>query len=125
MSKREVLFSTENARGIVKVPLGGKPEGRYATLYKEDYQSLAKLGVRFDNWFVNGPHLVMFRSPGGYMLSVARMILECDRGQRVSYKDGNGLNLRRDNLRMVTGKGYHCDIDRFMRSLEARERLVL
>lgn len=116
--KREAQFSRERGRGIVKVPLGGLGVGRHATLYQEDYDFLRRYGVLFHNWFINAPQVVSFRTKGGHIVSVARILMECEGGHRVRYLDGDGTNLRRDNLRVVSGKGKHSDIDRLISSMK-------
>jgi hypothetical protein len=95
---------------LAHVALSGTTER--TTLYADDLEnlqaagwsrhwSLASTGGRFR--YV----LAYARNPIDRVrsITVARLIAGAGKGQRVTYADGNRLNLRRDNLRIVTGGG--------------------
>lgn len=85
--------------GSVHVPLARNGEAE-ATIDFEDYQYLVSLGVS-PNWQQSG-RSVSARTPKGNML-VGRILMDAKAGQRVQYKDGNPLNLKRDNLSIRDG----------------------
>ncbi|MFK2904839.1 hypothetical protein ISP17_12820 [Dyella ginsengisoli] len=81
-----------------------------ATLYAEDYERVLAQGFS-PYWAIastGGRHryvLVQARSPSniGRSLTVARLVAQAGKGQRVGYADGDRLNLRRENLVLVKG----------------------
>lgn len=83
-----------------------------ATLYAEDFQRWLAAGFPLFWSFVNTGGrfqyvLANVRSPSNSArtVPVARWIADAGKGQRVSYADGDRLNLRRDNLVVVKGGG--------------------
>lgn len=94
---------------IVKVPLTG---GFVATVEAEDYDAFVTLGLS-TRWLANaggsGSITVRFTLPPARPgqrsnnASVSRVIVNAGNGQRVRYRDGNPLNLRKSNLRLVDG----------------------
>lgn len=85
---------------------------RRATLYAEDFQrlmdagwsphwSLTNTGWRFAYVLAHACN-PMNRSRS---ITLARLIAQAAKGQRVTYADGDRTNLRRDNLRIVKGGG--------------------
>ena len=112
MQIRKVELLTEEGRVIARVPLGPKSEV-FAEILHEDYLFLLKLGVSA-NWnklplgYVTA---AAYKASGGHVM-VARVLLDAGAGENVSYKDGNRLNLRRENLSLVkTGIGIRRDRD--------------
>lgn len=105
----EPEFTTDNAgRELAHVPLANREER--ATLYAEDYRRLMA-GEWSPCWQLTNvgwkfPYvLVRALNPKGKhrTLTVARLVAQVGKGQRVSYADGNRLNLRRDNLLIHEG----------------------
>lgn len=113
MNKQKQAASTEfttDADGQQLVHVALANTDRRATLYAEDYDrilaagfspcwSITSTGGRFE--YV----LVAARSPanGKRSLTVARLVAEAGKGQRVGYSDNDRLNLRRDNLTINQG----------------------
>jgi hypothetical protein len=90
--------------GILAIPLGPNGAKGEAYLLPEDFELLVKLGLS-TQWNLNPLGYVTApcaRAPGANV-SVARVLLDCGPGQRVSYLDGNKLNLRRENLKLKGG----------------------
>lgn len=81
-----------------------------ATLHAEDYERVLAQGFS-PYWAIastGGRHryvLVQARSPSnvGRSLTVARLVAQAGKGQRVGYADGDRLNLRRENLVLIKG----------------------
>lgn len=111
MRQRPVKFQYVNGDHVVLVPIGSfkdKRSGnqRYATIYQSDYNLLIRLGANF-NWFITSSGTVGFHSPGGHLFRIARLIANAGEGEKVTYIDGDNLNLRRTNLRLVKGHGSY------------------
>ncbi|MHB1058063.1 MAG: hypothetical protein ACYC0F_09300 [Rhodanobacter sp.] len=103
---------TTDADGQQLVHIALANTDQRATLYAEDFQrlmdagwppywSLTNTGGRFD--YV----LAYARSPMNRPRSItlARLIAQAAKGQRITYADGDRTNLRRDNLLIVKGGG--------------------
>ncbi|WP_442577705.1 hypothetical protein ACSBOB_19275 [Mesorhizobium sp. ASY16-5R] len=86
--------------GVVRVPLArdGKDE---AVIDLEAYNELMTLGV-YQNWQLRGGN-VGARGPRGLKVLIGRVLTNARPGQRVVYRDGNPLNLRRGNLDLSDG----------------------
>lgn len=94
-----------NGMAIVKVPLYGL--SLPVTLYADDFQRI--LQAEYSHcWHIKytGPHrgyAYVWSGEPGYFVPVARLVVEAGPRQIVSYRDGDRLNLRRDNLRLERG----------------------
>lgn len=111
MQQAQPEFTTDaDGQQLAHVALANT--GQRATLYAEDhawlmgegwspYWSLTNTGGRHDYVLANarGPR----NNPR--TVTVARLIAQAAKGQRVTYADGDHTNLRRDNLRIVKGGG--------------------
>jgi hypothetical protein len=102
--------TTADGRQLVHVALANT--NQRATLYAEDFQrwlaagfspfwTLTSTGGRFRYVLANT------RSPSNSArtVPVARWIADARKGQRVSYADGDRLNMRSENLAVVKGGG--------------------
>ena len=69
---------------------------------EEDFNDLMGLDISMDWILFEG--LVWVRR-GDQRISIARLIRDAGKGTKIVYKDGNQLNLRRDNLIIATGAG--------------------
>jgi hypothetical protein len=106
--RREVIRDTE--RGLVFVPLAGG-RGR-AVVDLEDFERLTGALSVSDQWYLNANGTGSFyvrshrlTTDTRSLLSVANEIARAGRGQQVAFIDGNRLNLRRSNLRLVVRRG--------------------
>ncbi|MDK9726195.1 MAG: HNH endonuclease [Sterolibacteriaceae bacterium MAG5] len=104
---REVRHTTDHdGKPIVLVQLGNKPA--LAKLLRDDFEAMQAAGFT-DQWFVNdnGTGNAYVRCTGadirGGIATVARLIMEPPKGFQVRYRDGDRLNLRRDNLKLQKG----------------------
>ncbi len=120
----------------VRIPLAnGKGE---AEAYADDYANLLRKGIT-GNWHLNihrdsigrvlhryiqCPAPTLRTRPNGRQFAnqtVARLIAGIGRGRRISYADGNPLNLRRNNLQVVDGYArYNIDALRLPHDNEAQ-----
>lgn len=108
MKARPIETVQEGDRLIALVPLGRSD--LKAEMWRDDYDFLVKLGLS-PNWSsyrnVTGNYVTASAvdTPSKHVL-VARVLMDAGAGQVVRYADGNPLNLRRGNLRLVAnGKG--------------------
>lgn len=107
---RRKPFTTLDSGGrkVVIVPLAG---GQSAKLFPDDFAAIRRAGFS-DQWVFNlsgrgHPYVrVGCARVSGSLLSVARIILSPGHGKRVRYRDGNPLNLRRDNLYVTAGRAF-------------------
>ena len=99
-----------DGRPIVRVPL---PDGRYVKLFPRHYARLQRMGVGL-SWFVNGNGTGRFYDRVRLDLGTGRSnkaqlarLITCPGkpGAAVSYRDGDPLNLRFDNLEVGRRKG--------------------
>jgi hypothetical protein len=90
----EVVHFEEGKQSLVRVPLAGSK--LRAILLKSDFHDLMSLGVSTAGWKLYHKQVVVRNNR--WYVSVGRMIRNADKNQKVIPKDGNPLNLRRDNL---------------------------
>jgi hypothetical protein len=119
MKPRPIDIVEEGTRLLARVPLGGEP-GLYAEMWKDDYDFLVKLGL--------SPNWACYRSKNAFYVTaaavdtpsnrvlVARVLVDADAGQVVRYADGNPLNMRRENLRLVASAKAKSRARNFIRS---------
>lgn len=110
MKGRPVRIDGDREKGfVVYVPLArGDDE---AVLDLEDYNELVALKV-YPNWQLRGGQAGA-RGPGGINVLIARVLTDAKPGQRVTYRDGDKLNLRRSNLE-CSESGFSVNHDRAM-----------
>jgi len=96
----EVVHFEEGKQSLVGVPLAGSK--RRAILLKSDFHNLMSLGVSTAGWRLY--HKQVVARNNRWYVSVGRMIRDADKHQKVIPKDGNPLNLRRDNLMLAPGR---------------------
>lgn len=95
-------FTDEQGQSCVRVRLSRRDA--CAELYAEDYAALTASGVS-PFWFLcwnkrDGVQYVRASVPGDNKRAVARLITGAGKGEQVTHRDGNRLNLRRDNLQV-------------------------
>ncbi|BCB20060.1 hypothetical protein OCUBac02_29540 [Bosea sp. ANAM02] len=84
----------DRGRYVYRVPLPNV--GVSVMIYAEDYDSLIARGIS-GSWCWNGRSVVV-GSRSGSTRTVARLLLNSPAGHRVHTRNGNNLDLRRDNL---------------------------
>ena len=117
--KRTPEFFTDGSGAeLARVPLA--VAGTYATLRASDMQALLQAGVS-TNWCVNHSGYIAVNIPRLGPVPLARLIECASDGERVTYKDGNRLNLRGDNLVIERNHAVRVDIEA-LRTRLATER---
>lgn len=96
----EVVRFEQGEQSLVGIPLAGSK--LTAILLNSDFHDLISLGVPTTGWKLYHKQVVV-RNDRWYV-SVGRMVMDADKNQKVIQKDGNPLNLRRDNLILVPGR---------------------
>ena len=99
------LITTPDGIELALVPLYESETP--AVIYANDYNRLMKEHVS-PNWCLANGYVRasqglcrMNGTHGTYAMNIARMVLGAEDGERVSYRDGDTLNLRRENLFIV------------------------
>ncbi len=116
MTFYEIFHAFENGRKIVVVPLSNSK--RTVKLYETDYNELVVLGVGLPwKWM---QETVYVRS-NNQNISIARLIVDADKGQRVSYLDGDPTNLTRPNLIRIAASSKYRARARIARSFRRNE----
>ncbi len=103
ISRDPIRTTDADGTPVVRVPLA--KERGVAVLHAEDFDELMRFGITA-RWYWNvaspGFAYVRCKPPRnlncGTLLSVSRLIMEALPGMCVRYRDGDRLNLRRDNL---------------------------
>jgi len=101
------MTTTKTPHGdVVLVTLGNSP--KKAQVHRDDLERVKAAGYT-GAWFLNGCNGYSYVRTGrsdlvGRLESVARIIAEAKPGQIVKYRDGDRLNLRRDNLYLGSGR---------------------
>lgn len=112
MKARPIELVDVGGRLLARVPLGRHNKfspPRYVEIWKDDYDFLVKLGLS-PNWSSyrvggNGYYVTASASDTpSHRVLVARVLMDANAGEIVRYVDGNPLNLRRENLRLVSHK---------------------
>lgn len=113
MRTRATRVEFVDGKEVCYVPLGRGSNSAEATIYKEDYDLLMKLGLS-GNWLQTQQGYVTAASgrinPPA-RLQVGRVLMDAKPGTQVRCLDGNPLNLRRDNLVLAKG-GFSLRRDR-------------
>jgi len=124
MKARPVRITDSKDGGIcVSVPLA-RTGANEAVLDLQDYNELISLGL-YPNWSLLGRN-VSARGPLGLRLLVARILTDARPGEVVWYRDGNPLNLRRQNLGIKEGFSIKHDRQLLLDAVEREgsERLL-
>jgi len=103
MKPRPIETYQDGDRLLARVPLGRSD--LKAEMWKEDFGFLIKLGLSpnwssYKNETGNYVTASAVDTPSNRVL-VARVLMDAAEGQVVRYADGNPLNMRRENLRLV------------------------
>jgi hypothetical protein len=79
-----------------------KNSDRTVFIDEDDFNDLMLLDIPMEWILFLG---LVWARRGRQRISIARLIRDAGKGTKVTYKDGNQLNLRRDNLIIATGAG--------------------
>ncbi|MET4567702.1 hypothetical protein [Rhodanobacter soli] len=118
MKQQTVTEHTTDADGqqLVHIALGDS--GKRATLYAEDYQRLMDAGFSPCWQYTGDGRGYAYATLGAYnakgvdcLVPVARLIAQAKAGQVVRYADGNPLNLRAENLKLMAGTARYGAAD--------------
>ena len=103
MNILEIRHSTDHAgTRIIEVPL--KNSDLKAKLFEQDYAELVALGAGLP-WHFKQGQVVVWKNPKS--INIARLILDADKGVKVSFLDGNTRNLCRSNLIRIAGSAKY------------------
>ncbi len=109
-SRQPETFTDTDGVARCRVPLA---RGGYAVLDLEDMHAIAAARITW-NWYANRHGYVVTNVPRQGVCSVARLIVGAGDGERVTFADGDKLNLRRANLRVNEGREPRVDFAAFM-----------
>ncbi len=92
---------TEDSRGNPLARVQFAKAQTHAVLYLHDYERVQALTGNA-SWFLNSSgnghrYVRVWHAPTGRNVMVARLVLGIER-ETIRYRDGDSLNLRRDNL---------------------------
>lgn len=105
-TERTITYSRDpSGREVAHVPLARRSET--AAIYRDDLERLTTSGVPFP-WYLNTARCCSYVSAYdpdhlGKNQTVARRLIDAPKGRIVKYRDGDRLNLRRDNLYLTEG----------------------
>ncbi|MFI5420598.1 MAG: hypothetical protein ACHQ1H_06485 [Nitrososphaerales archaeon] len=102
MTSYEVIHAFEDGRKIAIVPLSNSK--LKAKLLETDFNELMKIGAVLPWRLVQGTVYVRNKS---HLISIARLIIDADKGQQVSLLDGDPCNLLRSNLVRIAGNSRY------------------
>lgn len=104
----------DNQRNAVHVPL--EHNDKPAIIYEDDFALLMDMGVS-PRWAYNAAtmgHVKVYSN--NKILSVARILVDAGKGERVQFLNGNRTDLRRDNLVIAKGAGNMRDREYVLKS---------
>jgi len=97
----EIEHTTDDeGKDIARVPLMNSADK--ATVYEDDFKFLMDLGVS-PHWKWSTGQVSVGNGKGN--LSIARLLIDAGKGQKIIYLDQDRTNLRRQNLVVSTGGG--------------------
>jgi hypothetical protein len=105
--QKPLSLQNEGKKTVVFIPIGRLRKQRYAVLYFEDYLALVKNGLT-PNWSAAGKGYVVAPNKEKTQY-IARVLLSAREKERISYKDGNPFNLRRENLVLRKSRSLALD----------------
>jgi hypothetical protein len=102
----------QDGKDVVLVPLSN---GQKVILYETDFDFLMELGCspRFSLHL----GIVKFRPLRGFDISIARLLLDAGKKQKVMYLNDRKLDLRRPNLVLAKGRGTRNERKELLRYL--------
>lgn len=106
--KKRIPAFYHDGYGIPRARMPLAKPGTFATIDAGDLRTLLGMGVS-TNWYVNRHGYVAVNIPGTGPVPVARLVIGASVRERVSYTDGDKLNLQADNL--TTTRKYEPRVD--------------
>jgi hypothetical protein len=101
-------------KNLVQVPLD--QSDRPAILYEDDFALLMDMGVS-PRWSYNAATMGHVKCYcGGKALSIARILVDAGKGERIQFLNCDRTDLRRDNLVIAKGAGILRDRDYLLKS---------
>ncbi|MBA4129894.1 MAG: hypothetical protein C0519_00560 [Hyphomicrobium sp.] len=96
-AQKATIQLSEQGNEVVYMPLG-RNTGKAAILYRDDLDRLlVKKGIN-TRWYCNNDNYPLVVGKQNKRIMIARLLMDAEPEQRVMYRDGNPLNLRRENL---------------------------
>jgi hypothetical protein len=102
MTTYVVTHAHEDGRKIVTVPLSNSKSE--VKLWETDFNELMRLGGGPPWRLIQGTVYVRNKNR---LISIARLIVDADKGQQVSLLDGDARNLLRSNLVRIAGNSRY------------------
>lgn len=78
-------------------------QGKYTTVDDEDYELLINSNFKWYCTYSHGHHYAFGQHAGTYIM-LPRFLLNPKKGEQIDHIDRNGLNNKRDNLRIVSNR---------------------
>lgn len=115
------LQDNNDDRELILVPLNSKTN-EHVEIWNDDFELLMRLGLSRAWHRVRGGYVAaVAHLAKGSLIGVARVLLDAQPGQNVVHLDGNTLNLKRENLKLVNG-GWSRRRDRDFITPTSRKR---
>jgi hypothetical protein len=106
--------NSNDKNNLVQVPLDDSDKP--AILYESDFALLMDMGVSL-RWNYNAGTMGHVKCySGGRALSIARILVDAGKGEKVQFLNGDRTDLRRDNLVVAKGAGNLRDRDYVLKS---------
>ena len=105
-AKRAIRFSNDGFTAFVTLA-----SGEVAMIDRDDYDRFVQEGVSL-NWYKttdrhgNGPYVQVWHKCLKNIVTVSRLITHAGKGQVISFRNGNRLDLHKSNLKIDKGPAW-------------------
>ena len=105
-AKRPVRFSDDGFTAFITLATG-----EVAMIDREDHDRFVQEGISL-NWYRtydrhrNGPYVQVWHKPVRNIMTVSRLVMRAGKGEVVSFRNGDLLDLRKSNLRIDGGPAW-------------------
>lgn len=105
-AKRAIRFSNDGFTAFVTLATG-----EVAMIDREDYERFVQEGVSL-NWCKttdrrgNGPYVQVWHKRFKNIVTVSRLIMRAGKGEVISFRNGDRLDLRKSNLKTDNGPAW-------------------
>lgn len=103
-----IITQSIDTDGIQVISVPVKNTEHQAVLYLQDWQELLELGCN-PLWKLKDGHVCQRTTIN---ISIARLVSDARKGERVSYSDGSPFNLKSSNLVKAVGAGKFIERDK-------------